>query len=470
MWIELQNTHASVVRATQQELRWLSDFLSFKDARAHFRHGGGDGTVRMFNLATQKFHTGLMANVRKGAERDGIEIQLGDRRQRPCEPDPAADLGWLRDYQLAAVEAVKKRTRGIVKAATGAGKTEVAVGLTRAIPCRWLFLVHRSTLVEQTAERYARRTGLQAGVIGEGRWEVADRFTVATFQTLARALAKGDARAKHLLEQAQGIIVDECHVLPADSFLRVAMTARNAYWRVGLSGTPLDRDDRRSLLAIAALGRIIYEIESDVLIKAGVLARPTIRLMPVAQQIDKPTWQGVYGEGVVRSAKRNRAVVACVLRAEKPCLVFVKEIKHGQLLVKALEKAGVRSSFVWGSHETSQRQSAVKQLVRGDLDALVCSVVFQEGLDVPELRSVVIASGGKSVIAALQRIGRGMRRDDKTGKTTFEVFDIHDERCSRGCDHAGCRWMERHTRARTRAYAREKFETIVEASSLGGAA
>ncbi len=97
----------------------------------------------------------------------------------------------------------------------------------------------------------------------------------------------------------------------------------------------------------------------------------------------------------------------------------------------------------------------MKGLVRGDLDVLIASVIFNEGIDIPELRSVVIAAGGQSIIAALQRIGRGMRTAH--GKDEFEVYDIYD---------SGNKWMEKHTKARLGAYRGEEFEVKME-SALG---
>jgi len=248
---------------------------------------------------------------------------------------------------------------------------------------------------------------------------------------------------------ADGFVVHNCHTLPSDTYYRVSMSSQRAYFRFGLSGTPLARGDRRSLLAIASTGPIIYRIQPDVLIAAGVLAKPRIQLVPVAQLSDCKTWQGVYGECIVRSRTRNQTIVDCARKAEKPCLVFVKEIQHGRLLTERLLKADLRAEFVFGADSTPERQAATRRLVRGDLDVLVSSVIFQEGVDIPQLRSVVIANGGKSVIAALQRIGRGMRV--AADKSTFQVFDVADH---------GCKLLERHTRARVKAYASQGYETV----------
>jgi superfamily II DNA or RNA helicase len=142
----------------------------------------------------------------------------------------------------------------------------------------------------------------------------------------------------------------------------------------------------------------------------------------------------------------------------------VTQVKHGKALCSLLERNGLKAEFAWGEKETSMRHAALKRLERGETEVLVANGIFQLGIDLPSLKSVVIATGGKSVIAALQRIGRGMRADAKTNKTTFEVFDIYDKGC--GCTedkdrddppHVGCRILEKHSKERLKAYRSEGF-------------
>ncbi len=447
------------------ELDWLSDYLSFDDSSLRFRQGyRGDGKIRMFNRLGSSMPAGFVGMVGEAATAEGFQVSVIDKRVPPVKLDAGADVAWLRDYQLDAVRAVERDTRGILHIATGGGKTECFAALTRRIPCNWLFLVHRNTLVDQAAERVELRTGVSVGRIAEGKWASWDDYTVicASFQSVFAALKKGNKSwmpsqaVDRLLAGAQGVCIDESHVLPADSYLKVINQTKNAHWRVGLSGTPLARGDRRSVLAIGALGRVIYRLRADALVEAGVLAKPKIRMIPVRQTATAPTYQGVYGELVVRSTARNRAVVAACKAAEKPCMVFVKELKHGDKLEEMLGRAGLSASFVSGQHSTDWRKSHVKRLEQGHFDVLIASVVFQEGVDIPDLRSVVIACGGKSVIAALQRIGRGMRL--APGKSTFEVWDIDD---------TGCEMIQKHSRARIRAYLNEKFEVVMESGMAG---
>lgn len=450
MRVEMNNVRSRVVDATPSELAWLSDFLTYDDKSMRYARASGDGRVRLLNQFDNSFPSGFVKSIRASATEPGFVVEVDDRRTRPVQRDLNADLGWLRDYQTEAVEKALKAERGILWMPTGAGKTEVAAALARALPCSWLFIVPQADLLYQTADRFTKRTGEEAGVVGDGEWREA-RFTVATFQTLAAAIAgrssvEKQAAAAALLGRVQGVIVDECHTLPADSVLAVVSKTRSAFWRFGLSGTPLARGDKRSLLAIGALGGIIHRIKPEVLIEAGALSRPDIKVVPCVQVSTRATWAGVYGELVVRSKQRNNTIVNMAVAAAKPAFVFVQHVKHGKVLKAMLENAGLRTDFVWGAHETWLRSRILERLTKNKLDVVVCSSVFQQAIDVPELRAIVNGAGGASVIATLQRLGRGTRRAE--GKDSFELWDIADR---------GNRWLERHTRERIRAYEGEGY-------------
>lgn len=454
MKLKLSNTRTAVV-ATPDESRWLYEYLSFEDGRLSYlkrkRRIHGDDHIRMYSRAHATFPGGFTAMVKRAAVSEGFSVVVEEHRVAPCIAKRNVNLGWLRDYQLTAAQIAARETRGLLWLPTGAGKTEIATALGRVLPCRWLFLVHRKTLMHQAAERFELRTGETAGRVGDEQWDEA-RYTVATFQTLASALKRNDPRARALLDGAHGVIVDESHTLPADSFWGVAMATRNAYWRIGMSGTPLARGDRRSVLTIGALGPVIYRVKPEVLIERGLLARPRISMVPVVQDCAAPTYQGVYGAAIVRSAKRNTTLTEIAKAAAKPSLLFVKEIKHGRALEERLRKAGIAVEFVFGNSDTARRNAAIRRLTRSDVDVLICSVIFQEGTDIPEVRSVINAAGGRSIIATLQRIGRGMRPTEGEGGLEFEVWDVADK---------GNGILERHTRGRRKAYEREGYEVLM---------
>lgn len=480
----------STVDATDEERSWLHDCddLCFNERKFNpWERKYVTKQVRFYNIAADKFPTGRIRKVIEAAKAKGFKVELADARVKPCSPDPSQSLEWLRHHpmatvdpithQIEAVETIHKRTRGIIKVPTGGGKTEIAIGLMKSLRCRWLFLVHRSDLLDQTAKRFELRTGERAECFGAGS-KAGARVTVALFQAFHVALKSGDPLAKSLLAEAEGVIVDECHTLGAETFWDVTMNTPKAYYRVGLSGTPPpdagSGDDRRGHLVTAALGLIQYEVSFKELERIGVVARPRIRFHVCRQKAMKPTWQGVYGENIIRSVTRNGLLLKLATKGTKPCLLFVQQLAHGRNLLKLLTKKGLRAEFISGKEELPMRRAAVERLERRDIDVLVVNVIFQEGVDIPHLRSVVMGTGGASPTAALQRLGRGARR--VTGKEVFEVEEIADRGC--GCNrktkkedpanyHPGCQWLDRHTNERIKAYRDEGHDVeIVEEDQL----
>lgn len=476
MWFRQGNIFTEVSQATDEEVEWLRSKpsgLTYTNRKAFFDAAAEDKT-RFFDVLENRFPAGFTEMVLGKAKAAGLDVQLIDARTQPHPVVGAqlaprgvtaqaavalgAPLGWLHDDQLEAANIAVAKTRGIVHMATGGGKTEVAIGITELVPdACWLFLVHRGSLLQQTADRYELRTGRMAAQIGGGKKQLGKHFTVATFQTLAAMLRNEPKRAAALLARFTGVIVDECHVLPAASFWNVAMALVNCHWRIGISATPLDRSDQRSVYSIAALGSVIYRKGAAALIAEGRLAKPSIFMVKAQHEelfvLDtklnikkRPKYATLYKRQVVKSLHRNRIVCAIAVKAQKPALLFVKDISHGKALLKALTKRGLRADFVWGKASLEVRAQRVKELARGDNDVLICSVIFQEGLDIPVLRSVLIAAGEQSVIAALQRLGRGTRTTET--KTTFEVWDVWD---------VGEPILERHSRSRKRTYIREKY-------------
>jgi len=443
MKIAVGNVWSEVLDAELREERQLDDYLSCEYVTYRGRPGGRTRIVDRYKMyrADRKFPTGFVAML-PGA---GFKVDLVDAGGlSPIVSDPNADLAWLRDYQKKAVQAAVQRGRGLIKVPTGGGKTEIFIGLTRALPVEWLFVVHRADLVRQTADRFRLRTGEKAGTFEGGEWHRGSaNVTVSTFQAIYWALKnKVGSGVRELIDNIGGINVDEVHAQPADTFYKVSMMFENARYRIGQSATPLDRSELDSLRTIGCLGPIIYEIKKDVLVQAGVLSESDIYMVPVEQEgRTGVAWRVVYNDFVVHSKERNDVLAKMAVLADKPCLMFVDEYAHGLNLQREMEARGLRVGFVHGGHSLEMRQSKIKRLIQDQVDVLLCTVIFQEGIDIPELRSVINAAGKASVVAALQRIGRGMRVS--AGKTRFQVWDVWDQ---------GQKWLQEHAKERYQAY------------------
>ena len=462
MRVHVDCATSRIVDFTDEEMEWACSYLTFNDPQARFTNG--NPIVELVNRIDNTFPSGFAGKLKRAGEARvmpsgrpaPINVELVDVR-KPPPPRVETDLSWLRDYQRQAVETALSKTRGIVQISTGGGKTEVMAAVVASVPGNWLVLVPQADLLEQTAERIERRTGERPGIVGDGQWQPG-RITVATFQTLSRRMTKAKDRAAYaLVEAAHGLIVDECHTVASGTLGFVCSKAKNAYYRIGFSATPLDRSDKKSIFVIAQLGGIIHKTTSAELRSRGMLADARIRMVRVEQGSTAPTWQGVYGECVVRSKLRNQVVVEMTQQAAKPALVFVSQVKQGQQLLPAIKRAGMRAELVWGEDDTETRRNALAALVAGKLDVIVCSAVFQQAIDIPTLASVVNGAAGASIIQTLQRIGRGTRV--AAGKTSFDVWDILDD---------GHRWLRRHGEKRKQTYAEEGYKVeVLEAHKMG---
>jgi superfamily II DNA or RNA helicase len=459
MKLSIEN-HRTTVDGNEDELDWLHDYLVQKRPKfvfdVHERRSvyAGIEIDRLFDLELKTFPTGFLPQVRKRAPDVGIEVEIEDRRVRHCAPDPGADLSWLRDYQLEAVAAALRRERGILQLGTGAGKGTIAVALTQSLPtARTLFLVDSAQLVRDVYARFESHGVSLDGVGIASEHGLGKRITLSTFQFFREKLRTTATR--NFLAGIDLLLGDECHASAAASFMRVIDRCTKAYWRFGLSATPLARGDKRSNAVVGAFGPVIFKLQAERLIAAGVLARPVIRFMRYsAPDVMAGMWTKVRQFGIIECKERNAAVIAAAIRAEKPALVFVDILEHGHLLQRELQDAGLNVAFVWGDAKAHARDAAAKKLMRGELDVVVCSAVWTKGVDLPHLAACVNAAGGKSVIAILQRLGRGMRRPD--GKTTFEYWDFEDT------TH---RILEAHTKSRMHALKAEGHDVQVDTSA-----
>jgi superfamily II DNA or RNA helicase len=120
-------------------------------------------------------------------------------------------------------------------------------------------------------------------------------------------------------------------------------------------------------------------------------------------------------------------------------LILVDLLEHGSILSKLLDVP-----FVFGGG--SDKLDLFDDFKSGKVPILVCSPVAEEDWDVKGIRVIVLASGGKSKIKLLQRIGRGMRK--MGGKFDVDIVDFYDVEIG---------LLERHTKKRIETYAENGF-------------
>jgi DNA excision repair protein ERCC-3 len=424
------NAYATVSGRAEQ---WARDYLAVVDPY--------DPTVRSDLVdAHGLFPSGFVRPLLEAARSAGKHVHLNDVRDPPAEVGRRVQMGsWLRDDQADAAKVARSRARGIVSMPTGAGKTEVMVAVAQATAIKWLVLVDTKDLLHQWAARYLARTGETAGRVGDGHHDVR-RVTVATFQALY---------GSDLVREFEGVLVDEVQVLAAPENFRVVMAMDRAYWRLGFSATPLARTDGRDYMAVGALGPVIVAVSDRAAVEAGVVAEADVRFIRFRHPRTTGAFQDVYEAAVVLREERNQLIARVVSSAElcpRPCLVFVKTVRHGPILMKLIKAMGSRVDFVSGEDAVGARRAAVGALERGQIDVLVTSKIFNKGIDIPIIGSGMNAAAGASEIDAAQRLGR-LRRVSE-GKGAVVYWDVLDENQRTLADHA---------RSRMAAYTERKI-------------
>ena len=375
--------------------------------------------------------------------------------------EPKAE--FLRDYQKEAVEQalafLSVQGAATIQAATGAGKTEMAVAVAKTLlesgmVKKVFFLSLNRTLNIQAVNRF-RKYGIDAGLVDSENFQIDKPVVACTVQTLYRSLLKlGKARefkedieeremdyvelgvdkAEKLYKEfveAGLIIVDEVQHVPART---VSEVIKNSPWslRLGLSATPW-RDDGKDIMIYALIGEVVpRRITSSELISKGYLVPVKIIMVKRKAKIEGVD-EGVVGakryvaikNKIFYDNKRNEEIAELVKAAPKPVLILVKEIKHAEELNKKLKEVGLSSAVLTGKEPSSRREAVLRLVAEGKLDAVVATTLADEGLDLPPLRTLVLAAGGRSQTRTLQRVGRVTR--PYPGKEVGLVIDIWDD-------------------------------------------
>ena len=341
----------------------------------------------------------------------------------------------LYDYQEAAKEAMLKAYYGILQSPAGSGKTQVGIALAAALGRKTLWLTHTRDLLSQSknrAEQYMSPS--LTGTITEGRVQIGKAITFATVQTMCN-LDLGRYR-----DVWDCIIVDECHRVAGTptsvtQFSKVlnSLAARHKY---GLSAT-VHRADGMIAATYALLGQIAYQVP-DAAVAEKVM---TVSVLP------RPTHQGLSREfldtdGTIIYAKlvnfladrydRNELIAAdLVENRDHYNLILSDRLSHLEYLMKHLphdlrDQAVMVDGKMTSKKAKAMREQAIEDMRNGRKRYLFATYsLAKEGLDIPRLDRLYLATPQKDYAVITQSIGRIARTFD--GKAEPVVYDYVDE-------------------------------------------
>ena len=457
------------------------------------KSGQSDGYARLWedvfndqgNHCGVQIRTGLLPRLIDMFNQGGVIWRVGlDYRQLPITTLQPTQIK-LFDFQYDVVRKAFGNTlgkrfgwfpRGVVEVATGGGKTEIAVAMYEMNAVSTFFLVHRKDLMIQARERF-EKYGHAPGIIGDSVFEPKDGINIATLQTLDRIFKDPDPTSHRklllaaLVEDCQQVFFDECHLFASDeehgnTFVGVADRFDTPF-RWGLTATPFMKTRYDNLLLEGVTGRSIYRITTSELVARGRLTPPRVIMKHVPGKLDMGMewkkgrsnkakaahWREVENDGIKFYEARNMQVVEEINKGPHPILVLVKTVEQATYIQALYEKHAKQGElrFLSGKNSAKERREAVSQLQNGTLKALLTTTIFDEGVDIPELRKVILAGGGKSNVKTIQRVGRALRTAD--GKAVAIIIDFQDQHHD---------MLRRHAAARLAIYTEQGFEVIKE--------
>jgi len=295
--------------------------------------------------------------------------------------------------------------------------TEIACAVTKYLGLKTLFLVPSRELMYQSQKRFIKRLELsedEVGIVGDGKWQPGSFVTVASIQTLEARM--NTPEAQHLIESAEVLFLDECHGVGSDTYYTVA-TLCPAYYRYGLSATPLDRTDGANLMLIAATGEMLIDIPLKELVERGINPGADIIFDKVTEPVLKKNcrYPTAYKKGVSENEQLlDKVVEWAEIFANQGLnvLILCEEIQHGKTIDEALwnkPSKMIPHQFIHGTEDTDIRQGALESFSKRRLPVLIASTILDQGVDTDAIDALILAGSRKSKIKTLQRLGRGLR-------------------------------------------------------------
>ena len=342
--------------------------------------------------------------------------------------------------KLEAERTVRGYTRNLVVAATGTGKTVISALDYKRFrkqnpdkPCRLLFVAHQEEILKQSM--YTFRAVLKDANFGEMFVGSYKPESIDNLFISIQTFNSQDFTAKTTPEFYDYIIVDEFHHAAAPTYQKLL-----AYYQprilLGLTATP-ERMDGKSVLPyfnnrIAAEIRLPEAIDRKLLCPFQYFGvTDTVDLDTLkwsAGGYDKSELSKIYTLSGAMANRRADLVVSALLKYvtdinDVKGLGFCASIEHAEFMCRYFNEHNIPSMFLTGHSPEEERKTAKQRLVAGEVRFIFVVDIYNEGVDIPEVNTVLFLRPTESLTVFLQQLGRGLRlAEDKECLTVLDFI------------------------------------------------
>lgn len=463
------NVTAKLLDLTDNERQILDRNFAIKNQALFFvpqlrrliMSGRMDDRVHFFNRREDTIPTGLLPKVltlfpNLEIERQITDVQWQNWQRARIEAQTVEVNGiTFRDDQRPAIISAIDNMRGILKAATNFGKTPTGAGIIKAIQVPTLWVVHRKPLLYETSERLQDYLGMPVGRIGAGLKSTGSLVTVGLDKSTLSMGAKW-------LSQFECVIFDEAQHLSCSTQQQIAQGCINAYFRIAMSGS-FPKDKLKLFQAMAAAdATLLYEVKNAELISDGISATPEVHIRPLRYPVlvnGLPLYGFDYEQAqeycIYKNEFFNNVVATDAeswVEKDKTVLIFAGRRDQGLEIAKKLDEKNISNAFIDYKTPDFVRNESLKKFARREIAVIVSVLTLTEGIDCPSMGAIILASGKKSDVELLQKVGRSLRKK-RVGENKAIVLDYN---------FLGSKYTEKHSKLRMKVYEKEGFQIITE--------
>lgn len=334
--------------------------------------------------------------------------------------------------KLELERVVKENHRNLVVAATGTGKTVISAFDYKNFKDEFegdpklLFVAHRKEILKQSLQTF--RQILKEASFGElyvdgfkpNEWN----HVFASIQSLHSG--EFEFGKNHF----DAVIIDEFHHAEANTYQRLLDYVQPKYL-LGLTATP-ERTDGKNVMDFFG-GKATAELRVWDAIEKGLLSPFQYFGVHDNTDLSNVTWvRGNYDraelERLYTSSDNRMTFIEKELKdkvrnpLEMKALGFCVGVQHAQYMADRFKELGIPSIHLSGNSDKSTRDSAISRLRKGDINAIFTVDLFNEGVDIPEVDTILFLRPTESSILFTQQLGRGLRLSDK--KECLTVLDF----------------------------------------------